>query len=160
MRFSEPPEARVPSLRWQLHVFKGTEAIGDGPLYVCKQSAYLFGRDSRIADIETLHPSCSSQHAVLQFRLVDVHGKFRPDGSPIQTVRPYVLDLESSHGTFLNDERVAPARYVQLRARDTLRFGVSSREYVLMHDRMKELAGAGVPKGGRGPGTAAGGAGT
>ena len=35
-----------------------------------RQSAYLAGRDRRVADIPTDHPSCSSQHAVLQYRLV------------------------------------------------------------------------------------------
>lgn len=154
MRFSEPPEARVPSLRWQLHVFKGSEPVGDGPLYVCKQSAYLIGRDTRVADVHALHPSCSSQHAVLQFRLVDLPGKFRPDGTQLQSVRPYILDLESTHGTFLNGEKIVSARYVSLRARDTLRFGLSSREYVLMHDRMKELKteGAGTAASGAGSG--------
>jgi hypothetical protein len=31
-------------------------------------SIYLFGRERRVADIPTDHPSCSKQHAVLQFR--------------------------------------------------------------------------------------------
>lgn len=31
-------------------------------------SSYLFGRERRVADVPTDHPSCSKQHAVLQFR--------------------------------------------------------------------------------------------
>lgn len=38
------------------------------PLYVHRQSCYLFGRERRVADIPTDHPSCSKQHAVLQYR--------------------------------------------------------------------------------------------
>jgi len=38
------------------------------PLYIHRQSCYLFGRERRVADIPTDHPSCSKQHAVIQFR--------------------------------------------------------------------------------------------
>jgi hypothetical protein len=31
-----------------------------------RQSMYLFGRERRVADIPTDHPSCSKQHAVIQ----------------------------------------------------------------------------------------------
>lgn len=34
----------------------------------CRSSCYLFGRERRVADVPTDHPSCSKQHAVLQFR--------------------------------------------------------------------------------------------
>ena len=46
------------------------------------------------------------------------------------------MDLESTHGTFLNGERVAAARYIELRPKDNIKFGASSREYVLMRDDM------------------------
>jgi len=49
------------------------------------------------------------------------------------------MDLESTHGSFLNGEKVATARYIELKAGDVLRFGTSSREYVLMHNKMKQL---------------------
>ena len=38
------------------------------PLYIHRQSYYLIGRERRVVDIATDHPSCSKQHAVLQFR--------------------------------------------------------------------------------------------
>ena len=38
------------------------------PLPIHRQSFYLFGRERRVADVPTDHPSCSKQHAVLQFR--------------------------------------------------------------------------------------------
>ena len=34
----------------------------------CRNSCYLFGRERRVADVPTDHPSCSKQHAVLQYR--------------------------------------------------------------------------------------------
>ena len=38
------------------------------PLPIHRQSCYLFGRERRIADVPTDHPSCSKQQAVIQFR--------------------------------------------------------------------------------------------
>lgn len=47
----------------------------DKPLFVHRQSAYLFGRERKVADIPIDHPSCSGQHAVLQYRQVEVPAK-------------------------------------------------------------------------------------
>ena len=49
--------------------------------------------------------------------------------------RPYIMDLGSTNGTWLNGERVEAARYYELLESDMLRFGNSSREYVLLHDQ-------------------------
>ena len=38
------------------------------PLYIHRLSCYLFGRERRVADVPTDHPSCSKQHAVIQYR--------------------------------------------------------------------------------------------
>ncbi|GKA80728.1 FHA domain-containing protein DDL [Tanacetum coccineum] len=65
--FTEPPDARKPDIRWRFYVFKGGESF-NGPFYVHRQTCYLFGRERRVADIPTDHPSCSKQHAVLQYR--------------------------------------------------------------------------------------------
>ena len=48
-------------------------------------------------------------------------------------VRPYVMDLNSTNGTYVNGERVEPQRYVELLEKDVLRFGYSSREFVLLN---------------------------
>ncbi|XP_020105807.1 FHA domain-containing protein DDL-like isoform X4 [Ananas comosus] len=128
--FTEPPEARKPEIRWRLYVFKGGEVLNE-PLYVHRQSCYLFGRERRIADIPTDHPSCSKQHAVLQYRLVE---KEQLDGLMSKQVRPYLMDLDSTNGTFINDNRIEPRRYYELFEKDTVKFGNSSREYVLLHE--------------------------
>ncbi|PHT35437.1 Smad nuclear-interacting protein 1 [Capsicum baccatum] len=128
--FNEPPDARKPDIRWRLYVFKGGEVLNE-PLYVHRQSCYLFGRERRVADIPTDHPSCSKQHAVLQYRQVE---KDNPDGTSSKQVRPYVMDLGSTNGTFINDNRIEPERYYELFEKDTLKFGNSSREYVLLHE--------------------------
>ncbi|GFS13210.1 smad nuclear-interacting protein 1 [Elysia marginata] len=96
-----------------------------------RQSAFLLGRDRRIADIPVDHPSCSKQQAVLQFRAMPYT---RPDGTPGRRVRPYIIDLESANGTYLNGEQVEARRYYELREKDVIKFGFSSREYVVLHD--------------------------
>ncbi|RHN57057.1 putative transcription factor interactor and regulator FHA-SMAD family [Medicago truncatula] len=70
--FNEPPEARKPDIKWRLYVFKTGEMLNE-PLYIHRQSCYLFGRERRVADIPTDHPSCSKQHAVIQFRIVPLN---------------------------------------------------------------------------------------
>ena len=83
-----------------------------------------------MADIPTDHPSCSKQHAVIQFRQVHVD----IDGSSVRRVKPYLIDLNSGNGTILNGEKIEPQRYVELFEKDVIKFGFSSREYVLMHE--------------------------
>lgn len=47
-------------------------------------------------------------------------------------VRLYVMDLESANGTVLNGERIPEGRFVECRSGDVLKFGESTREYVLL----------------------------
>ena len=77
----------------------------------------------------TEHPSCSKQHAVIQFRYVEKKDEF---GERVGNVKPYVLDLESANGTWVNGEVVPERRYVELMSGDVLKFGESTREYVLI----------------------------
>lgn len=51
---------------WRLYPFKGEESLP--AMYIHRQSAYLVGRDRKIADIPVDHPSCSKQHAAIQYR--------------------------------------------------------------------------------------------
>ncbi|GAQ84061.1 SMAD/FHA domain-containing protein [Klebsormidium nitens] len=128
--FNEPPEARKPTRRWRLYVFKGDEPLKD-PLYIHRQSCYLFGRERKIADIPTDHPSCSKQHAVIQFRLTEREGA---DGMMKSLVVPYIMDLGSTNGTYLNGKRIEAQRYHELLEKDAIKFGNSTREYVLLHE--------------------------
>ncbi|GBM68367.1 Smad nuclear interacting protein 1 [Araneus ventricosus] len=129
IKYNEPAEARKPKKRWRLYPFKGDTNLPFIPVH--RQSAYLFGRTRSIADIPIDHPSCSKQHAVLQFRLVTFK---REDGTTGRRVRPYIIDLESSNGTFVNNKKADPRCYVELMEKDVIKFGFSSREYVLLHE--------------------------
>lgn len=48
-------------------------------------------------------------------------------------VRPYIIDLNSTNGTFVCGKRIESARYIELLEKDVIRFGESTREYVLLH---------------------------
>lgn len=58
-----------------------------------------------------------------------------PDGiGYVRTVKPYLLDLETTNGTTINKEKLEPARYYELLSADVIRFGFSSRDYVIMNE--------------------------
>ncbi|CAK5050864.1 unnamed protein product [Meloidogyne enterolobii] len=130
VKYNEPPEAKIPKLRWRIYPFKGEESLP--VIYVHRQSAYLIGRDHKVADFPIDHPSCSKQHAALQYRSMPFE---RADGSKGRRTRPYIIDLGSGNGTFLNGERIEAQRYYQLKEKDVLKFGFSSREYVMLHEQ-------------------------
>lgn len=108
----------------------GVLCVEAATLHVHRKSAFLVGRDKAVADILTEHPSCSKQHAVLQYRM---YQKPTADGLGFeQEVRPYIMDLNSTNSTFLNGCEIEGSRYIELKEKDVLRFGESTREYVLM----------------------------
>ncbi|MCJ1250075.1 hypothetical protein MMC30_007301 [Trapelia coarctata] len=129
LKYNEPPESRKPpaSQPWRLFVFKGSETLDT--LELASRSCWLFGREKNVVDYPIEHPSCSKQHAVLQFRYVEKKNEF---GDKEGGVRPYMIDLESANGTKVNGEKVPERRFVELMSGDVLVFGDSTREYVLI----------------------------
>lgn len=129
VKYNEPAEAKKPLKKWRLYPFKNDKPLEH--IEVHRQSAYLFGRDRKVADIPIDHPSCSKQHAVLQFRSVEIE---RSDGTKKKRTKPYIIDLESANKTFVNKAPIEPRRYVELLEKDVIQFGFSTREYVLLHE--------------------------
>ncbi|KAI9666246.1 MAG: hypothetical protein M1821_004181 [Bathelium mastoideum] len=129
LKYNEPPEARKPAAAqaWRLFIFKGADVMETVELGT--RSVWLLGREAKVADLLVAHPSCSGQHAVVQFRHTTKTGK---RGEPRAGVRPYLLDLESANGTWLNGAKVESRRYVELRSGDVVKLGSSEREYVIM----------------------------
>jgi smad nuclear-interacting protein 1 len=95
-----------------------------------------------VAHIVLKDPTCSSQHAVIQYRKrlktielsaeeQTLRGRFEAFIQEFVTV-PYIMDLESTNGTVLNGEKIEAAKYYELRPKDVLRFGLSTIDYVLM----------------------------
>lgn len=142
---SNPP-AQAPVLRYETPPFSRTpdtspDAAGREPTYfevikngVVIEKCLLAARGKEFlvvgrvptCDIELEHASVSRLQAVLQFG---------PDDSVL------LYDLGSAHGTFINKIR-APARtYVELHEADQVRFGASTRVFVLQgRTRQRENA--------------------
>jgi smad nuclear-interacting protein 1 len=129
LKYHEPAEARKPPTKdqWKLFVFKGSEILETVEL--SSRSCWLVGRELAVVDLPAEHPSISKQHAVVQFRFIEKTNEY---GDRTGRVRPYLIDLESANGTLLNKEEVPPSRYLELRDKDLIQFGHSTREYVLM----------------------------
>lgn len=129
LKYHEPAEARKPPARdeWKLFVFKGEEILET--INLSLRSCWLVGKEVAVVDMPAEHPSVSRQHAVIQFRYIEKKNEF---GDKTGRVRPYLIDLESANGTLLNKEEVPPSRYLELRDKDMIQFGHSTREYVLM----------------------------
>ena len=125
LKHQEPAEKGMPSKKWRIYVFKDAKPL-DRPLMIHQQSSYLFGRDRRVVEVALDHPTCSLQHAVIQYRTTDKRGDV--------AVRPYLMDLKSTNGTFLNGERLEPERYYELLPKDVVTFAESTREYVILTD--------------------------
>lgn len=129
LKYHEPPEARKPPAKdvWKLFVFKGSDIVDTIELSL--RTCWLVGRELAVVDMPAEHPSISSQHAVIQFRHVEKTNEY---GDKVGRVRPYLIDLDSANGTTLNKDSIPSSRYVELRDKDMVQFGFSTREYVLM----------------------------
>lgn len=132
LKYHEPPEARKPPPRdqWKLFVFKGNDVVDTIDLN--NRSCWLVGRETAVVDLLAEHPSISKQHAVVQFRYTEKRNEY---GDKIGKVKPYLIDLESANGTELNGSKVPDRRYLELRPKDVVKFGSSTREYVVMLSR-------------------------
>jgi len=119
----------MPTKRWRLYVFKGDEHLE--PYVLHRFTCYLIGRERKVCTIILENPSVSSQHAVIQYRQVD--GKTK-QGKPVKLVKPYLIDLDSVNGTLLNGSKIQGRRYHELREGDTMQFGQSARQFVLLHE--------------------------
>merc|ERR1712112_707285 len=119
LNFTEPPDAVEPTNKWRFYIFKKGEE--QNIIHVHRKSGFLFGKDRRVVDVATDHPTCSKQHAVMHFRQRG------------EEVIPYIMDLESTNGSFVNGNQIEPARYLEIKHADVLKFASSSREYVLIN---------------------------
>ncbi|ELP90600.1 hypothetical protein EIN_020790 [Entamoeba invadens IP1] len=122
INYIEPEDSSLPTTKYRLFCFKNDEEIEE-PLYMDKRSFYIFGTDQKNVDSILMHKTCEGQHAVIQFR----HNG--------DTVLPYIIDLNSKYGTYLNKCIIKPSTYIELREGDMLMFGKSQREYILVIEK-------------------------
>lgn len=82
------------------------------------------------------HPTVSRFHAVLQYR-PKVEPKIKLDDSEHETAAPeiqsgwYLYDLSSTHGSFVNKQRIPAKTYVRVRVGYMITIGGSTRRLIL-----------------------------
>ncbi|XP_011195421.2 kanadaptin isoform X1 [Zeugodacus cucurbitae] len=129
--WSAPPPA---TNNYKFEVLKSGQIISEID-NLQKQAVWKFGRLPPPAnDLELAHPTISRFHAILQYR---------PKKEPIDTEESsdntsadppegwYIYDLKSTHGTFLNKQRIPPQVFIRVRVGHMLRLGASTRSYIL-----------------------------
>ena len=144
VKYQEPIDARMPDKEWRLYMFKDQKPL-DEPLRIHTRSMYMIGRDEKVCDLPIAHPSCSKQHAVIQYRLREVVDPV--SGETRSVIKPYLMDLGSTNGTFLMGIKREPQKYYELLPNDVIRFGFSTREYVLINSSAPAMKGAGAGAG-------------
>ncbi|CAI8039451.1 Nuclear inhibitor of protein phosphatase 1 [Geodia barretti] len=86
-------------------------------LLIDEKPCYMFGRAKDVCDFPLPHQSCSRQHAALVYHK-HLH-------------RPFLIDLGSTHGTFVGTMRLEANKPTQIPIDTTLSFGASTRTYTL-----------------------------
>ncbi|KRZ77195.1 Translocation protein SEC63 -like protein [Trichinella papuae] len=86
-------------------------------LLLDEKKAYYFGRNPQLCDIVIDHASCSRIHAVVMYHSVLKRG--------------FLVDLGSSHGTFIGKVRLPPFQPQNVEFNQEFRFGASTRAYYL-----------------------------
>lgn len=84
---------------------------------------YVFGRLAN-CDVVMAHPTISRHHCVLQYKA------FAEEGEP--PCGWYLFDLGSTHGTFLNKDRLKASHYTRVRVGHQIKFGNSTRTYIML----------------------------
>eukprot|EP01059_Diplonema_ambulator_P009904 TRINITY_DN19888_c0_g1_i1.p1 TRINITY_DN19888_c0_g1~~TRINITY_DN19888_c0_g1_i1.p1 ORF type:complete len:367 (+),score=97.90 TRINITY_DN19888_c0_g1_i1:61-1161(+) len=111
--FDIPEWAGKPNEGVHLAAFKGDAQVSTVMVDGCPY--YLFGRNNQVCDVPLDHPSISRVHMAL------VHHEV--------SKAVYIIDLNTAHGTFINNKRIEPKKPVALRPDDCLSLGGSSRVY-------------------------------
>ncbi|KAG0559687.1 hypothetical protein KC19_10G123300 [Ceratodon purpureus] len=111
--YVKPAWSAPPGHPFKLEVLK--EGVIVSNFDVSEKGAYMFGRSDR-CDFMLEHPTVSRYHAVLQYN---------------DKGEAFIYDLGSTHGTFVNKRQVKANNYTPLHVGAVVRFGLSTRLYVL-----------------------------
>ncbi|KAH8418619.1 hypothetical protein KR222_006745 [Zaprionus bogoriensis] len=110
-----PSWAGKPPTGLHLDVLKDDKLVQK--LMVDEKRCYLFGRNSQMNDFCIDHASCSRVHAAFVYHK---HLNIA-----------YLVDLGSTHGTFIGTLRLEAHKPTQLQINSTFHFGASTRNYIL-----------------------------
>ncbi|KAK2826383.1 hypothetical protein Q5P01_020597 [Channa striata] len=129
--YTEPPwGGEAADVPYSLEILKNGSIVDTIPL--THRSYYVVGR-LPVCDVSLEHPSISRYHAVIQYR-----GR-AGDGDSVGEERGfYVHDLGSTHGTVVNKNKIPPKTYIRLRVGHVLKFGGSTRLFILQGPEFDE----------------------
>ncbi|XP_054894338.1 kanadaptin [Poeciliopsis prolifica] len=122
--YTEPPwGGPPPESPYALEILKNGTIVDTVTL--THRSYFVVGR-LPVCDVSLEHPSISRYHAVIQYR-----GHTGEEGCVGEERGFYVHDLGSTHGTVVNKNRVPPKTYIRLKVGHVLKFGGSTRLFIL-----------------------------
>ncbi|XP_008397898.2 kanadaptin [Poecilia reticulata] len=122
--YTEPPWGGPPSESpYALEILKNGTIVDTVTL--THRSYFVVGR-LPVCDVSLEHPSISRYHAVIQYR-----GHTGEEGCVGEERGFYVHDLGSTHGTVVNKNRIPPKTYIRLKVGHVLKFGGSTRLFIL-----------------------------
>nr|CAG4636221.1 EOG090X07CE [Eubosmina coregoni]SVE69839.1 EOG090X07CE [Eubosmina coregoni] len=110
-----PSWAGKPTTGLHLDVTKDGKLIQK--LMIDQKKCWLFGRNPQMCDFAIDHASCSRVHSALVWHK--------------HLGRAFLVDLGSTHGTFIGNMRIESEKPTQLPIDSTFHFGASSRMYIL-----------------------------
>lgn len=130
LAYEPPPKSCICGIDYTLDVLKNGVIIEN--LLLSSKAFYVFGRLPQPAcDVPLEHPSISRYHAILQFIRNEESNEEGGDSNAQLATGWYVYDLGSTHGTFVNKQRAVPRTYLAVKTGDFLRFGASTRQFIL-----------------------------
>ena len=121
--YKVPLWSGIPDDLYSLEVLKNGCIISN--IDLTSKPFHVFGRLPN-CDVSLEHPSVSRYHAVIQYKTSDTSNSEKGF---------YLYDLGSTHGTFANKSRLESKRYYRLRVGYVLKFGGSSRLFILQVSR-------------------------
>ncbi|XP_071051656.1 kanadaptin [Onthophagus taurus] len=121
LSYKEPDWGGIPDCddEYVLEVLKSGQIVER--INLMKKSFTVIGRLDD-CDITMAHPTVSRYHAILQYRKIE--SEDNPKGF-------YLFDLSSTHGTFLNKQKLKPRVYGKVYVGHMIKFGCSTRTYLL-----------------------------
>ena len=98
----------------------------DDLIYKLDKISNIIGRDTNCT-IVLNHPSISKQHAKIEYDM--------------RTNTPYLTDLNSTHGTYINEMKLNQNQSIKLNSGDILNFGQSDIKYIYFNYKQRNELG-------------------
>jgi hypothetical protein len=129
--YNEPSDQAKPNDDWRLYCYEVDKKLPN-IFYISNQSYYSIGTEAKSNHLILSDPSCSPYHAVIQYRK-----RLMSETEEI-LIKPYLIDLSSQHGTYINQKLITSLRYIELLENDCIQFGkltASSTQFILIKAR-------------------------